>query len=102
MNSLVNQVKVPSEGDNNIKKKFHTNNNNSGNNNDNNNTNVNEKRLFVKVNMDGVAIGRKVDLNAHTCYETLAQALEEMFHRPTTTNSLREFTIQSITWFRRK
>jgi len=35
--------------------------------------------LFVKVNMDGVAIGRKVDLNAHPSYESLAQTLEEMF-----------------------
>ncbi|OVA02312.1 AUX/IAA protein [Macleaya cordata] len=100
MNSLVNQVKVPSEGDNlgldqgkskdNTKK--NVNSINSSNNNDNTNNNVKEKRrnsLFVKVNMDGVAIGRKVDLNAHTCYETLAQALEEMFHRPTTTNSIR-------------
>ena len=34
---------------------------------------------FVKVNMDGLPIGRKVDLNAHDCYETLAQALEIMF-----------------------
>ncbi|XP_052188449.1 auxin-responsive protein IAA13-like [Diospyros lotus] len=39
---------------------------------------------FVKVNMDGLQIGRKVDLNAHACYETLAQALEEMFFGPTT------------------
>lgn len=37
---------------------------------------------FVKVNMDGLPIGRKVDLNAHTCYETLAQILEDMFFRP--------------------
>ncbi|KAH9602802.1 hypothetical protein KSS87_009289 [Heliosperma pusillum] len=35
--------------------------------------------LFVKVNMDGVAIGRKVDLTAHASYESLAQTLEEMF-----------------------
>ncbi|KAJ6941559.1 auxin-responsive family protein [Populus alba x Populus x berolinensis] len=41
--------------------------------------------LFVKVNMDGTLIGRKVDLNAHGCYETLAQALENMFLRTTTT-----------------
>ncbi|XP_071720895.1 auxin-responsive protein IAA13-like isoform X2 [Rutidosis leptorrhynchoides] len=34
---------------------------------------------FVKVNMDGLPIGRKVDLNAHDCYETLAHALEVMF-----------------------
>uniref|UniRef100_A0A6N2MTS5 Auxin-responsive protein n=1 Tax=Salix viminalis TaxID=40686 RepID=A0A6N2MTS5_SALVM len=39
---------------------------------------------FVKVNMDGIPIGRKVDLNAHACYGTLAQALEEMFFRSTT------------------
>ncbi|KAI3743098.1 hypothetical protein L1987_60801 [Smallanthus sonchifolius] len=34
---------------------------------------------FVKVNMDGLPIGRKVDLNAHDCYEALALALEIMF-----------------------
>ncbi|PIA36211.1 hypothetical protein AQUCO_03400256v1 [Aquilegia coerulea] len=42
------------------------------------------KSQFVKVNMDGVPIGRKVDLNSHACYETLAQTLEDMFYRPTT------------------
>ncbi|KAM7257163.1 hypothetical protein ACFE04_012904 [Oxalis oulophora] len=36
---------------------------------------------FVKVNMDGISIGRKVDLNAHSCYNTFAQALEDMFFR---------------------
>ncbi|KAK9726441.1 hypothetical protein RND81_05G215500 [Saponaria officinalis] len=35
--------------------------------------------LFVKVNMDGVGIGRKVDLSAHSSYESLALTLEEMF-----------------------
>ncbi|KAH7521995.1 auxin-responsive protein IAA13 [Ziziphus jujuba] len=44
---------------------------------------------FVKVNMDGIAIGRKVDLNAHSCYETLAKTLEDMFFRSTiTVNSI--------------
>ncbi|EEF34018.1 Auxin-responsive protein IAA13, putative [Ricinus communis] len=38
---------------------------------------------FVKVNMDGIPIGRKVDLNAHASYETLAQTLEDMFFRST-------------------
>ncbi|KAG8636830.1 hypothetical protein MANES_15G046200v8 [Manihot esculenta] len=42
---------------------------------------------FIKVNMDGVPIGRKVDLNAHASYETLAQTLEEMFFRSTPTVS---------------
>ncbi|XP_074268696.1 auxin-responsive protein IAA12-like [Silene latifolia] len=40
---------------------------------------ANKGSMFVKVNMDGVAIGRKVDLTAHTSYESLAQTLEEMF-----------------------
>ncbi|KAI4345899.1 hypothetical protein L6164_012985 [Bauhinia variegata] len=39
---------------------------------------------FVKVNMDGIRIGRKVDLNSHSSYETLAQTLEDMFLRPAT------------------
>ncbi|KAE8660088.1 Auxin-responsive protein IAA10 [Hibiscus syriacus] len=34
-----------------------------------------------EVNMDGIPIGRKVDLNAHSSYECLAQALEDMFLR---------------------
>ncbi|MCO5562900.1 hypothetical protein L7F22_016536 [Adiantum nelumboides] len=35
--------------------------------------------LYVKVNMDGMTVGRKVDLNAHSSYEGLLLALEEMF-----------------------
>lgn len=38
--------------------------------------------LFVKVNMDGMPIGRKVDLSSHHTYEALATALEEMFQSP--------------------
>lgn len=48
--------------------------------------------LFVKVNMDGIPIGRKIDLNAHGCYESLVQTLEDMFHQPTTRSSLQEPT----------
>lgn len=39
---------------------------------------------FVKVNMDGIPIGRKVDLNAYNGYESLARTLEDMFRGPTT------------------
>ncbi|GMH25932.1 hypothetical protein Nepgr_027775 [Nepenthes gracilis] len=39
--------------------------------------------LFVKVNMDGNGIGRKIDLNAQSNYESLALTLEEMFTIPT-------------------
>lgn len=54
-----------------------------------NNINAKEKRhhsssLFVKVNMDGIPIGRKVDLSAHSSYETLAKTLEDMFNESTT------------------
>ncbi|XP_054805990.1 auxin-responsive protein IAA13-like isoform X2 [Prosopis cineraria] len=37
---------------------------------------------FVKVNVDGIRIGRKVDLNSHSSYESLAQTLEDMFFKP--------------------
>ncbi|XVF66393.1 hypothetical protein PTKIN_Ptkin10aG0032300 [Pterospermum kingtungense] len=86
MNSLVNQAKAPrAEEDKGIgekdkpkdasKKKLYNGNPIS--------SGVNEKGHlgFVKVNMDGIPIGRKVDLNAHSCYESLAQALEDMFLR---------------------
>ncbi|XP_057975966.1 auxin-responsive protein IAA13-like [Malania oleifera] len=51
-----------------------------------NNTVVMEKghHRFVKVSMDGLPIGREVDLNAYACYETLAKAPEDMFVNPTT------------------
>ena len=41
-------------------------------------------RMFVKVTMDGIPIGRKIDLNAHKCYESLSNALEDMFLKPNT------------------
>lgn len=37
------------------------------------------KGLFVKMNMDGVPIGRKVDLNAYDSYEKLSAAVDELF-----------------------
>lgn len=39
--------------------------------------------LYVKVNMDGMPIGRKVDLNASKSYEILARDLEDMFQLTT-------------------
>ncbi|KAK6912761.1 AUX/IAA domain [Dillenia turbinata] len=35
--------------------------------------------LFVKINMDGVAIGRKVDLKAYKTYEELSSAVDDLF-----------------------
>lgn len=39
-----------------------------------------EDSMFVKVNMEGYAVGRKVDLKAHDSYESLSLALQKMFN----------------------
>ncbi|MCD7469648.1 hypothetical protein HAX54_008797 [Datura stramonium] len=52
--------------------------------------------LFVKVNMDGVTIGRKVDLNAHSSYDNLAQTLDNMFLRPSRTVFARSSNAQEL------
>lgn len=38
-----------------------------------------EDSLFVKVKMDGVPIGRKVDLKSFTDYDNLSSAVDELF-----------------------
>ncbi|KAG8389149.1 hypothetical protein BUALT_Bualt02G0199100 [Buddleja alternifolia] len=88
MNSLANQAKSPvtedffSTFDECKSKNVALDKNNYAGNRTNNTTNekgFQKKSLFVKVNMDGIPIGRKVDLNAHTCYKSLARALDDMF-----------------------
>lgn len=37
------------------------------------------KGFFVKINMEGVPIGRKVDLEAYDSYEKLASSVDELF-----------------------
>lgn len=39
-----------------------------------------EETMFVKVNMEGYAIGRKINLKAHDGYESLSRAVQKMFH----------------------
>ncbi|XP_010540916.1 PREDICTED: auxin-responsive protein IAA11 [Tarenaya hassleriana] len=46
--------------------------------------------MFVKVAMDGIPIGRKIDLNAHRSYESLSKTLEEMFLKPSAGSSVGE------------
>uniref|UniRef100_J3MPQ0 Auxin-responsive protein n=1 Tax=Oryza brachyantha TaxID=4533 RepID=J3MPQ0_ORYBR len=36
--------------------------------------------MFVKVNLEGYAVGRKIDLKAHRSYDSLSRALQSMFH----------------------
>lgn len=38
-----------------------------------------QKGLFVKINTDGVPIGRKVDLKAYDSYDKLSSAVDELF-----------------------
>ncbi|XP_057965407.1 auxin-responsive protein IAA13-like [Malania oleifera] len=47
---------------------------------------------FLKVNMDGLSIGRKVDLNASSIYATLAQAREDMLGSSGESEQLRKAT----------
>ncbi|KAE8724275.1 Auxin-responsive protein IAA26 [Hibiscus syriacus] len=44
-------------------------------------TEPNVKGLFVKINMDGVPIGRKIDLKAYDSYDKLSTAVDELFMR---------------------
>lgn len=39
-----------------------------------------EDSMFVKVNMEGYAVGRKINLKAHDSYESLSHALQKMFN----------------------
>ncbi|XAR70832.1 hypothetical protein NMG60_11027854 [Bertholletia excelsa] len=38
-----------------------------------------ENSLFVKINMDGIPIGRKIDLKAYHDYQTLSSAVDQLF-----------------------
>ncbi|XP_068321231.1 auxin-responsive protein IAA11-like isoform X1 [Pyrus communis] len=95
MNSLVHQAKSSSaEGSNSVNERSECKTGAAKVNNGGHKTNGNAKEigqqrgsLFVKVNMDGSPIGRKVNLNAHSSYEALAQKLEDMFHGPSTHGS---------------
>ncbi|KAF5482490.1 hypothetical protein F2P56_003054 [Juglans regia] len=100
MNSMVSQTKLPvTEVFNSLVGKSRNSNTTVGKEAKNgcNKSNVNAKvkghsrsSLFVKVNMDGTPIGRKVDLSAHSCYGTLTQKLEDMFQTSSTMmNSIR-------------
>ncbi|ESQ54381.1 hypothetical protein EUTSA_v10026085mg [Eutrema salsugineum] len=83
MNSMANQAKTLAMEDSNTETRQEVN---------KNITDATKMRnsMFVKVTMDGIPIGRKIDLNAHKCYESLSSTLEEMFLKPKTGSSTRE------------
>ncbi|KAL3517742.1 hypothetical protein ACH5RR_020331 [Cinchona calisaya] len=105
MNSLVSQTKLPTSEDCNsiieksksksdVLDKIDGSMNRNKNKNDSRAKILPRNTLFVKVNIDGVPIGRKVDLNAHSSYETLARTLDDMFCRPSTTVSARTTCVE--------
>lgn len=53
-----------------------------------------ERGAYVKVNMDGIVIGRKVCVLGHSCYSSLAFQLEDMFGRQSV-SGLRLFQVGS-------
>jgi auxin-responsive protein IAA len=75
MNSMVNQAKASATEDPNLEISQAVNKNRSD-------STKMRNSMFVKVTMDGIPIGRKIDLNAHKCYESLSNTLEEMFLKP--------------------
>ncbi|XP_078177229.1 auxin-responsive protein IAA16-like [Carex rostrata] len=44
-----------------------------------NRADINKKGLFVKINMDGIPIGRKINLKAYGGYDELASAVDQLF-----------------------
>jgi auxin-responsive protein IAA len=38
-----------------------------------------DKGLFVKINMDGIPIGRKINLKAYSGYNELSSAVDQLF-----------------------
>ncbi|KAG2244121.1 hypothetical protein Bca52824_094040 [Brassica carinata] len=83
MNSMVNQAKTLAMEDPNTEVRQEVNNNRDD-------ATKMRSSMFVKVTMDGIPIGRKIDLNAHKCYESLSNTLEDMFLKPNTVSSTQE------------
>ncbi|XP_072973536.1 auxin-responsive protein IAA25-like [Typha angustifolia] len=46
--------------------------------------------MFVKVNLEGCAVGRKIDLKAHDSYDSLSRSLQKMFHNFLSADYLRK------------
>lgn len=60
-----------------------------------------KKGLFVKINMDGVPIGRKIDLGAYDGYQKLFFAVDELFRSLLAGNSLFSFKLNIYKdWYR--
>lgn len=70
---------ISTESPQNVKNDIVNNKTNYNNKNDNNNNGGEKRGMFVKINMEGVPIGRKLDLNAYDNYHTLEDVVDHLF-----------------------
>lgn len=52
-----------------------------------------EKELYVKINMEGVPIGRKVNLSAFNNYQQLSHAVDQLFSKKDSWDINRQYTL---------
>ncbi|KAL1212687.1 Auxin-responsive protein IAA28 [Cardamine amara subsp. amara] len=52
-----------------------------------------EKELYVKINMEGVPIGRKVNLSAFNNYQQLSHAVDQLFSKKDSSALNRQYTL---------
>uniref|UniRef100_A0A1J3J2E4 Auxin-responsive protein n=1 Tax=Noccaea caerulescens TaxID=107243 RepID=A0A1J3J2E4_NOCCA len=52
-----------------------------------------ERELYVKINMEGVAIGRKVNLSAFNNYQQLSHAVDWLFSKKVSSDLSRQYTL---------
>ncbi|CAH8358931.1 unnamed protein product [Eruca vesicaria subsp. sativa] len=52
-----------------------------------------ERELYVKINMEGVPIGRKVNLSAYNNYQQLSHAVDQLFSKKDSWDVNRQYTL---------
>ncbi|KAF8080991.1 hypothetical protein N665_0911s0024 [Sinapis alba] len=51
------------------------------------------RELYVKINMEGVPIGRKVNLSAYNNYQQLSHAVDQLFSKKDSSDLNRQYTL---------
>ncbi|CAH2044445.1 unnamed protein product [Thlaspi arvense] len=52
-----------------------------------------ERELYVKINMEGVPIGRKVNISAFNNYQQLSHAVDQLFSKKDSSDLNRQYTL---------
>ncbi|CAN8252314.1 unnamed protein product [Cochlearia groenlandica] len=52
-----------------------------------------EREFYVKINMEGVRIGRKVNLSAFSNYQQLSHAVDQLFSKKDSSDVKRQYTL---------